>query len=557
MFVGAPASTLTKKQVKKYYEDAGKKVDQMIQKYRVHALREMHAAPETIEKEIAAVVPNKKAYEEAKEAENVADFLAKVQANESDEHLQKLIDDFVSTHDISFENLSNNARTKLQPMLQEAFKTIAQSVDEAGAVIYVKGYSDGKWKTVKQLTPEEFEAWMTHLLVRKEGGFIIDYQDKKHYDLTDGDNKDGEQGYGLSEERVEYYAKIHDQAKKAAGPYPNVNEDKEKWTPEEKRLVDEWQARVTAEEDRLDVRRQKNTVESIEGVVRKVGKYQHPSYIFERLHLDIATGQHKDGGNFCKYYYTGSDIKIKQWIREHYQIADHVPTKADKDLMVPCVIHAILRGVETYQHKQLTERQQTMLKDYLYTRLKTRYTNAATLAVIAEEIGMQIEICGLDGTPLHKYTVHGNKYSQYNPKARFGWDHWDTDHNRKKEGKLFGITDKTITSQHYKYIVRLVLWDDHFFVNEETEFADMRSYDLVRDLYTSGQLRPLNQLQRNIYSTQLLEYKVEQISWEQSMFMTPQQVYNNMLHPTQPYKGFDDSIMDITRGNIAEYILGV
>ena len=276
VFMGTPAANADKEQ---YYAKAGERINVLINKYRTNALQTMGSTAkeieehperaqtyysgvkqwksediqEQVEKEIEAVVPNKETYTQAHKTSNIAEFLANVQANDSQEHLQELVNDFVNTYDISFENLSNNAREKLKPMLQEAFKTIAQNINEPNAVIYVKGYLNGQWKTVKQLTPEEFEAWMTNLFVNPSGGFIVAYTDTKHYQLTGGDNDS-----------------------------------------------------------------------------------PPPAYVYERLHLDIATGIHKDGGNFCKYYYTGSDPKIKQWIREHYQIADHVPTKADKDLMVPC-----------------------------------------------------------------------------------------------------------------------------------------------------------------------------------------------------------------------------
>ena len=127
VFTGTPASTLTKKQVEQFYKDAGEKVNKMINKYRIHGLESMHVAPETMDKIIRDNVPNRQMYDEARKANSVAEFLAEVQAKETDEYLQKLINDFVSTHTISFENLSNNARRKLQPMLQKAITEISSS----------------------------------------------------------------------------------------------------------------------------------------------------------------------------------------------------------------------------------------------------------------------------------------------------------------------------------------------------------------------------------------------------------------------------------------------
>ena len=36
---------------------------------------------------------------------------------------------------------------------------------------------------------EEFDAWMNNMFVRPEGGFLIDYTNSKHYELTDGDRR--------------------------------------------------------------------------------------------------------------------------------------------------------------------------------------------------------------------------------------------------------------------------------------------------------------------------------------------------------------------------------
>ena len=189
VFTGTPASTLTKKQVEQFYKDAGEKVNRMIDKYRIHGLESMHVAPETMDKLIQDNVPNREMYEQARKAKSVAEFLAEVQAKETDEYLQKLIDDFISTYTISFENLSNNARRKLQPMLQKAITTILHSITDTQVAVFVRGYSNGQWRTAKQMNCEEFDAWMNIMFVRPEGGFLIDYTDSKHYALTDGDRR--------------------------------------------------------------------------------------------------------------------------------------------------------------------------------------------------------------------------------------------------------------------------------------------------------------------------------------------------------------------------------
>ena len=290
--------------------------------------------------------------------------------------------------------------------------------------------------------------------------------------------------------------------------------------------------------------------------------YEPPAFIFEGLNIDIVGGEegyHKDGGNFCKYYYTGANQEIRKHIRERYQIADHIPTKADVDLMTPCAIHSIILGVQNKKNKPITDRQRSILNDYLYTRIQTRYINASSLAIIAEEAGLQIEICDINGTPLHKYTAHGLKYNHYNPEARYNWKQYDKSH--KKEGKLFGTKGSTLANErYYKYHVKLVLWEDHFFVDEDTPFGK-RSHELIKELYDANELKPIKLLPQNIYSTRLPSYKVEQIAWGDmdSVFMTPAQVYDNKLHPFSSFSGagcwgFDKAITDITYGNIAKRI---
>ena len=456
VFMGSPPADT--KDFHPFYERAGEKTQQMIDKYIPQVLDSMGAPPTERKKNTTKGTPSTSKAPAAFACSSIDEFLKKVNERESDEYLNQLINTFITTHDISFENLSNAARQKLQPKLQEAFHTIANDIPST-SIIYVRGYSDNQWKTVKKLTPEEFNAWMTDMFVNPEGGFIINYQDDKHYQLTDGDNQ-----------------------------------------------------------------------------------HSTPAYTFQRVHLSIATGKHKHGGNFCKYYYTGNNVEISKWIRERYQISDHTPTREDTDLMTPCAIHSILLGIRGRDNKQLTERQHQMLTDYLYTRIKTRYVNSSSLAVIAEEIHAQIDIYDIDGNLLHKYTAHGNKYNQTN----------DRDNTHRKEGILFGnkYLDEMNADEkrYYKYYVKLILWDDHYFVAEETPFAAMKSYELIKSLLEKGELKPLNILQSNIYSTKLNEYHTQQLAWGhwRSVFMTPQQC----LTSTQ----FDNTITSITKENIHERI---
>ena len=497
LFAGTPTTTNTE-ELEAYYTQAGNRINTFIDKYRIQALSSMRqtieiassdkntsdvrhakrhaqkwdttAINENIDTEIKNRVTTREEFDQAHTAKNLSEFLQSVQNNDTPEYLQQLVDDFVKTHSISFHNLSNNARQNLRPLLQGAIKSIAESITNPNAVIYVRGAVDSEWKTIKKLTPEEFTSWMNRMFVDDRGRFVIDYEDAKHYSLTSGD--------------VDYAA---------------------------------------------------------------------PAYIFNELHLDISSAPHKGGGNFCKYYYCGTDDRIRDWIRSRYQIADHIPTKADTDLMVPCAIHSILSGVRAKNGKPLTERQMLMLTDYLYTRIRTRYINLSSLAVIAEEIGMQIEVSDLNGTPTHKYAASGRKYSHYDPDYEFKWRVCDNSHN--KAGVWFGQKSKSLCDEKiYKYIARIVLWDDHFFCNEKTPFDSKTSYELVNELLSRGELKPLNLLQQNIYSTVLEEYRVRTINWEETMFKTATEVLNGLTKFNQPYRGFDERIMGINRGNIQDKI---
>ena len=210
IFVGTPTAITN---IEDYYRHAGEKINTLINKYHVRALELMNATAKTIEEHpadswsypnglrkwnaedieqrieqaITDSVPNREAYQQAHKARSVAEFLVEVQAKESDEYLTQLIDGFITTHNISFDNLSNNARRKLQPMLQKAIPTIAESITDPNAVVYLRGYANGKWRTAKRLNCEEFEAWMNNMFVNPDGGFIIRYDDEVHYVLTDGD----------------------------------------------------------------------------------------------------------------------------------------------------------------------------------------------------------------------------------------------------------------------------------------------------------------------------------------------------------------------------------
>ena len=449
VFMGTPPYEYESNEWVDYYiEQANPRVQNMIDRYLPEVLQEMGVKWHGIDTKALIPIP------QSFQSSSLEEFMKKVNEKESDKSLNDLIQTFITTHDISFENLSNNARQKLQPKLQEAFQTIAKDVPTS-SVIYVRGYYNNEWKTVKKLTPEEFNSWMNEMFVNPEGGFIINYQDNTHYQLTDGDIQHG-----------------------------------------------------------------------------------IPAYIFSRIHLSIATGKHKDGGNFCKYYYIGNDKDISKWIRERYQISNCIPTIDDKDLMEPCAIHSILLGIKNRKQNPLTDKQRQSLTDYLYSRIKTRYINSSSLAIIAEEIHTQIEIYDIDGLLIHKYTSHGNKYTQNN----------DRDNTHRKEGILFGTKylDEMNSDEkrYYKYYVKLILWEDHFFVFEQTPFSELTSNELIKKLLDHGELKPLNILQSNIYSTKLPEYKLQQLSWGQwnSVFMTPKQVYSSLQ--------FENSITEITKENI-------
>ena len=97
VFGSTPSEDLSNDEWQKYYVKRAESTQKLIDKYRPKALQSMGKLDE-MDRIIADVVPNRKAYKEAHEATNLAEFLEEVDRKESDETLNKMIEDFVSTH---------------------------------------------------------------------------------------------------------------------------------------------------------------------------------------------------------------------------------------------------------------------------------------------------------------------------------------------------------------------------------------------------------------------------------------------------------------------------
>ena len=280
-----------------------------------------------------------------------------------------------------------------------------------------------------------------------------------------------------------------------------------------------------------------------------------PAFVFDQLQVSIAQGKHKDGGNFSKWYYIGTNQDIKKWIRERYQIADHPPTARDKDLMVPCVIHAILLH-------DMDENDRLAIQDFLYTRQRTRFLLMSSLAIFAEEMNSRVHIYGLDGKTIQKkFSPSGLKYWDPNPQNKqfFGFNHASL--NTKKDGLLFNKPKETtfldrkalkIGIQEYK----LVLWDDHVFILEQTPFG-CNSAQLIDRLMKARELKPINLLQRNVFSITLpFDYIPQSMYYSPTYLANPELVKKLDMTPpwtTKP-EPEEEWLKDITLQNIGDRI---
>ena len=248
-----------------------------------------------------------------------------------------------------------------------------------------------------------------------------------------------------------------------------------------------------------------------------------PAFVFDQLQIVIAKGKHKRGVAFSKWYYTGDNEELKRWLRERYQIADHPPTPRDTDLMIPCAIHAILLN-------PMSETERTKIKDYLYSRQRTRFLQLSSLKTFAEEMDTQLEIYGIDGNLMEKYSAHGIKKSDPNPNGMFyGFDKASLKSSKngilfqKKEGRTF-LDKPPEKGKYYVKCIKLVYWDDHLFIYDETTpFRGRSSPQLISALIKKGRFKPINLLERNVFSLMLpLDYIPESLYYAPTYLAEPE-----------------------------------
>ena len=226
------------------------------------------------------------------------------------------------------------------------------------------------------------------------------------------------------------------------------------------------------------------------------------AYTFDTFQIITANGAHAVGSAFSSYYYIGTDDKIANQLKR-YQIPNHIPTDQDKDLMIPCAIHTLLLGAAD----KLTPIEYQKFKQLLYSRCLTRWISRASLKRICCEYQFEINEFDLNGNFICKL-------------SRFG--------DCEKE---FGETRKL---KQPRFIINVVIWKDHMFLLENLKDG-LTSAAFVRELLENGELKPLNKLQCNIYSTRLwnryhqqhLAYNIDTLKYEKTAFKEPEIIEND------------------------------
>ena len=135
-----------------------------------------------------ALVSLQKPDKDPDQPRNLADFLGKIQL--STDRVPDMIEKLKSGEVVNFRNFSTEGREQFVQALPAALQDISEQTRAIDGLITVKCVIGGDWKTIqKQLTPEEFEAWMTGKFKAIPGKFMVDYADRKHYKLSDGDQE--------------------------------------------------------------------------------------------------------------------------------------------------------------------------------------------------------------------------------------------------------------------------------------------------------------------------------------------------------------------------------
>ena len=201
----------------------------------------------------------------------------------------------------------------------------------------------------------------------------------------------------------------------------------------------------------------------------------------DSFQIEVVDSPHAAGGNFCPYILRSKDKEIVKYCRERLQIYDHIPQKHEVELLEPCLIHAIICGLKHKNYKEATPRQKEILKEQLYSRIRTRFIPVSGLHKLCNEFGLFITISNIDG----------DEIKSIRPKDKI------------------------------EYSVSLILWEDHHFVDEYYAAKRMRTNELVKDL----DLEPMRMSQSYIFNQRLKPYEPNLINaYSKSMFKTAKQL---------------------------------
>ena len=217
-----------------------------------------------------------------------------------------------------------------------------------------------------------------------------------------------------------------------------------------------------------------------------------PVWMLRSFSVKSATGPHAPGGNFCPYLIRSEERRhVVKYCRERLQIYDHIPRGDEPELLEPCFIHSVICGlkrpIRTCFH-DATERQKSILRELLYSRIRTRFVPLSGLHKICGEFGLELTISDLNGTELLHLC----------PK------------------------DKV------EYKASIFLWNDHFFVDEK--YGNVRTNDLVRGL----DLVPMTKAESYIYEQRLPKYEPHILNYVAGSFKTAKQL---LEEPDMQFEG--------------------
>ena len=226
-----------------------------------------------------------------------------------------------------------------------------------------------------------------------------------------------------------------------------------------------------------------------------------------QIHLTDPS-QHAPGGTFCPYILSSNDVNERAYCRQKLQLIDHIPSSNDSDILEPCLIHALCESAKNKKGKVITDRQKKILRNSLWSRCLTRFIPVNELANISREFSLRITIYDIDETPLYRFLSGGGSLKWSNNE----WIRYDaTIHNR--------TGDKSARHTDYDYDCHICLWEDHYF--------DKEAAKTLRQLIADNKLEPMKYYANDIFQQVLPIYQPNDLVWQKTMFMTPEQTLDN------------------------------